>query len=105
LPFYQLGRKAFYKYVVGGYDYLNVEKTMKETFLKVISEDISHHLPFIKVPTVIIWGDKDSLTPIAHGEILSKKVENSKFIIVRGAKHALQIENPEVLAGHIISNL
>lgn len=105
LPFYEFARKIFYKFVVGGYDYLNVKSSMKETFLNIISENVSNNLPFIRVPTIIIWGDKDALTPLRHAEIISKKIENSKLIVVKEAKHALQISSPEILSEKILENL
>lgn len=105
LPFYNLMKKAFYKFIVGGEDYLNVEKTMKETFLKVVSQDISNYLSFIKLPTVIIWGDKDELTPVNQAKIINKKIENSKLIMIKNARHALQIEVPEILSQKILDSV
>lgn len=105
LPFYGFARKVFYKLFVGGNDYMDVKGIMKENFLKIVAEDLSHRLAFIKVPTVIIWGDKDNLTPINHSEIFHKKIENSKLILIPGAPHALQISSPDILAEKILENV
>lgn len=105
VPGYTLARKAFYKFILRKSDYPHVkEGIMKETYIKVVSEDLSWRLPFIKVPTIIMWGDKDTSTPLADAEIINQKIRNSKLIIVPNAKHSLQLEVPEVLAQKIIDN-
>lgn len=105
LPKYDLARKAFYKFILRKTDYLQVEGVMKETYLKVIAEDLSHKINFLKVPVVIIWGDKDTFTPIDQAHFINKKIYNSKLFIIPGANHSLQLEVPETLAVKIVENL
>ena len=105
LPFYPLAKKAFYKWVVGASDYNRVQGVMKQTFLKAINEDLSQKLLFIKVPAVIIWGDKDDTTLVEDAYYINKKVENSKLIIIKGGDHDLEQKMPEILAETLIENL
>ena len=105
IPGYELFRKDFYKFILKRSDYVYVSGVMKETYLKVISEDLSPKLFFIKTPTVIIWGDKDTYTPIEQAYFINKKVENSKLVMIEGAGHAIQINHPEILAEKILENL
>lgn len=104
LPFYEIAKKSFYKFVVGSDDYLKSRGVLRETYLKVISDDLSQHLYFIKTPTVIIWGDQDGATLVEDAYFIHKKIENSKLIIIPEMKHSLQIEAPEMLANKIIEN-
>ena len=76
LPYYGLFRKAIYKFVIRKSDYVYVEGIMKQTYLNIIAEDLSFHLPFIKVPTVIIWGDKDEFTPLEEGRYINSRIKN-----------------------------
>jgi len=105
LPFYVLARKAFYKFIIRKSDYTYTQGTMKETYLKVISEDLSYCLSFIKAPTTIIWGNKDESTPIENAHFINKKIRNSKLIVIPGADHNLNKKVPEILAEKIIENL
>jgi pimeloyl-ACP methyl ester carboxylesterase len=105
LPFYPLFRKAVYKFIVRKSDYVYTEGVMKETYLNVISDDVSYKLGFIKVPTVIIWGDKDQSVPIEDARVINERIKNSKLIIVPGADHLMHKRLPEVLAEKIIENL
>jgi pimeloyl-ACP methyl ester carboxylesterase len=105
LPYYGLFRKAVYKFIIRKSDYVYVQGIMKETYLNVVAEDLTFQLPFIKVPTVIIWGDKDNDTPIEDGRLINEKIKNSKLIVIPGAGHRLAKENPEILSEKIIENL
>jgi pimeloyl-ACP methyl ester carboxylesterase len=105
LPYYSFFRKAIYKFVIRKSDYVYVEGIMKETYLNVVSEDLSFHLPFIKVPTVIIWGEKDEFTPIEDAHLINKQIKNSKLVIIPGAGHDLNRKQPEILAGDVLNNI
>ena len=104
-PFYESFRKFSYKYIIRRSDYLHVSGIMKDIYLKVISDDLSYKLPFLKVPTVILWGPKDDLTPIEHANIIRGKIRDSKLVIIKEADHYLHIKIPEILAEKIIENI
>jgi len=105
LPYYGLFRKAVYKFIIKKSDYVYVEGIMKQTYLNVVAEDVSFQLPFIKVPTIIIWGDKDTDTPIENGRFINEKIKNSKLVIISGAGHGLNIKQPEILAEKVLKNV
>jgi len=105
LPGWQLFKKAFYKFVLRKTDYLQVGGVMKETYLKVISEDLSHKINFLKVPVIIIWGSKDTSTPPEQAHFINKKIYNSTLVMIPGANHSLQIEVSQVLAQHILAHV
>ncbi len=105
LPYYDLFRRGIYKYVIRKSDYPHMKGVMRQTYLKVVSEDLSFRLVFIKIPTIIIWGDKDDSTPLADAEFIKSKIPDAKLFILPGKKHSLQIEAPELLAQKIIENI
>ncbi|OGZ74724.1 MAG: hypothetical protein A3A12_00930 [Candidatus Staskawiczbacteria bacterium RIFCSPLOWO2_01_FULL_43_17b] len=105
LPYYELGRKAFYKFIIRKSDYPNISPSMRQTYLNVISDDLSQGLFFIKVPTIIIWGDKDESTPLEQAKFIQSKISGSQLIIIPGGTHALQLGNPELLAQRIAENI
>ncbi len=105
LPYYQLARKAFYKFIIKKSDYIHFSGIMQEIYLRIISEDLSQRLSFVKIPTIIIWGDADESTPIEQAHFINKKIEKSKLIIIPKENHALQIKVPELLTEKILDNL
>lgn len=103
LPYYAKVRRGFYKFAYKKSDYPYVSGVMKDTYLRVISEDLTTRLPFVKVPTTLIWGDKDEATPLEFGKIIHKGIENSTLTIIPGADHRFQkMEFPEILSTKIL---
>ncbi len=98
LPFYENIRKGFYKYIVRRSDYPYSKGAMKKIYLKIIKRDLSDILPAVATPTVIIWGEKDKITPLNEGVEINRKIKNSKIQIIEGVNHSPNLIVPEKLA-------
>ncbi len=83
-------------------DYMKTQGIMREVFKKVITQDLTAKFSKISVPTLLIWGDKDEMTPIQDAYLTQELIPNSKLEIIPGAKHALNFQAPEVLAQKIV---
>jgi pimeloyl-ACP methyl ester carboxylesterase len=57
--------------------------------------DHSASLPSVPVPTLILVGDADAITPPAAAQGMQKAIPNSKLVTVRGAGHMTPMEQPE----------
>lgn len=76
-------------------DYAQIEShELRETFKNVINEDLRPYLHFIKLPTLVIWGEKDAVTPLIEGKLIAKTISGAKFVIVKNAGHFLFLEKP-----------
>jgi pimeloyl-ACP methyl ester carboxylesterase len=71
-------------------------------WLKVLSVDQDTSLSgklsnFSKLtmPTLLIWGDKDTITPLWQGEKLNKTISNSSLNVLKGLGHIPHIEDPD----------
>lgn len=50
-----------------------------------------------KVPTLIACGDRDLITPVEHSEAMAAALPKSELVIVGGAGHLVQLEQPEAI--------
>lgn len=98
IPFFDLVRKGFYKYIVGARDYEKANGNMKETMKLIIKEDLSNDIEKIAIPTLLIWGSKDRATPLEDGKFINRKIRGSKLEILDGLGHAINLESPARLA-------
>ena len=57
--------------------------------------DRSGELPSIKVPTLILVGEHDAITPPAAAEQMQRAISKSQLAIVQGAGHMTPMEQPE----------
>ena len=71
----------------------------KESYLKTIetSLNVSHEHIFktIKIPTLVIVGELDTLTPPVMAKKIHNQIKNSDFFIINGAGHLTNIEKPD----------
>lgn len=84
----------------------NTEKGICGTLLALAARtDTTASLEKIKVPTLIIVGEEDKLTPPASSEAMKNKIKGSKLQIISGAAHMSNLENPELFNTTIINFL
>ena len=101
--FRPLLRRVIY-FIAGTTDFKRIEtEYLKETFKMVIKEDLKNLLPKINVPTFILWGDKDIVTPLKDAYLMHKKIPNSELEILKDFKHCSYIQFPKITAQKIIS--
>jgi len=74
-------------------DYSTLSGIKKQSFSLVVSQDLSHLLPDINLPTLLLWGGLDRLTPLAHAHIFHQNIKNSKLVISESDNHGLPYRN------------
>ncbi|MFB4165589.1 alpha/beta fold hydrolase [Alteribacillus sp. JSM 102045] len=72
---------------LGSADYKNVSGTMQQTMVKVVNEDLRHHLPHIKAPTLLVWGENDEATPVEDGRLMEEMIPDSGLVVLEKAGH------------------
>lgn len=74
-----------------------------ETNFKIImSQDLSNYPAEITQPTLILWGEKDEITPLEWAKELHEKIKNSTLKIILGARHGLPLRSPGVVADEVL---
>ncbi|MBN1331577.1 alpha/beta hydrolase [Candidatus Dojkabacteria bacterium] len=97
--FYNGIRKNIYYYLIRERDYVDTADK-KEQFVRVTNEDIAESFKRIALPTLIIWGKNDKITPLAMGEKIHSLIPNSKMKIIEG-RHGIPMTKPEEIAEYI----
>lgn len=105
LPFYFLFRKAMYKYVIRTSDYSYQKGIMKDTYLKVIKQDLSPLLSKIKIPTIVLWGKKDDVISVKDAYFIKEHIADSELVIFPEGDHDIERKMPEVLVKNIVNFL
>lgn len=57
--------------------------------------DLTPGLARVAVPTLILYGEEDALTPVAIGREIQAKIAGSEFHAIPAAAHMCNLENPE----------
>lgn len=53
----------------------------------------------IAAPTLILWGDGDTVTPLSDGQTLAESIVGASLTLVPGTGHRPQLEDPVATAG------
>ncbi len=60
---------------------------MRETFVKVVNEDLLPYAAQVKPSTLLFWGDQDMDTPLSQGQLLEKTIPDAGLVVWEGAGH------------------
>ncbi len=83
----------------GSPDYRALTPSMRQTFNRVIRQDLTPCLDRIKAPTLLIWGTADTETPIWMGEEMERRIPDAALIRFDGAGHFAYLDRyPEFKA-------
>jgi abhydrolase domain-containing protein 6 len=77
------------------------EKTMNEIIPDFFS--LEKKLPEIKVPVLILWGDKDRILDISSASVFEKNLKNYKTVIIKDSGHVPMLEKPQETANAYLS--
>ena len=97
-------RNVFYMFLCKR-DYTKTRGVMRETFKKVIEEDLKPELSEIKPKTLLIWGKKDKAVPLADAYLMKENISHSVLEIIPRAFHTPNLEFPEKLSNIILNFL
>lgn len=72
---------------MGSADYAAASPMMRQVMVKVVNEDLEPYLPNIKAPTLLVWGENDTATPISDGEKMEKLIPDAGLVRLAPAGH------------------
>ncbi len=60
----------------------------------VLSDNVEGTLGAIVAPTLIVWGERDMLIPVAIGYALHQAIASSRLVVLPGGGHNIMLEQP-----------
>lgn len=70
-----------------------------------MSDDVRDELRFISVPTLVLVGTQDILTPLPDSEELAELIPGAELSVISGAAHGLMIEAANAFNERVLSFL
>lgn len=71
----------------GSEDYRNAQGVMRETFVKVVNDDVSDILKDVKCSVLLVWGEFDTAAPLWMGQQMEKEMPDAGLAIFEGDDH------------------
>lgn len=96
--------KVWHK-LIGASDYDRAPANMKKTLSNMLESDKKLDLTKVTVPTSILWGEADTVTPPRQAEVMHEKIPHNTLEMFADWTHAPYISHPQELAKAIYKTL
>lgn len=90
--------------LLGARDWGNVPPELKTTLTKILAEpDCREQLSSIEHECLVLWGERDQITPLKSGQVFAAKLPHNQFHTFKTGRHGIhhthRSEIVELLAG------
>jgi len=99
-PIFERSRWLLYR-LLGEYDYYR-SQNLRDTFVQIVTEDVSPNLPFITIPTLIIWGEEDTMVPVSLAKEIQAKIQDSRLVVMKHVGHKAPYAAPDIFAKYVL---
>ena len=89
----------------GSADYKSAPEVLRKTMVNVVNTDLRHLLPSFSCPTILIWGENDTDTPLRDAQTIEKLIPDAGLCVIKGAGHFSFLNNPAQTAAILKSFL
>jgi pimeloyl-ACP methyl ester carboxylesterase len=66
-------------------------------WLPAQQKSLPERLAHLEVPTLVVWGEQDQINKVENGRLLAAAQPSARLVIVPGAGHNVQQDNPQAL--------
>ncbi|MDE5790198.1 MAG: alpha/beta hydrolase [Muribaculaceae bacterium] len=97
---YILGKKRAEKVIdawrgkTGSADYRQSSPMMRAVMSICVNEDLKRFMPSIKAPTLLIWGENDTATPLSDAKKMEKLIPDAGLVSFPDCGHYSFLDNP-----------
>lgn len=78
----------------GSADYRNSSPRMRAIMSRCVNEDLKHVMPSIKAPTLLVWGEDDTATPLSDAITMKRLIPDAGLVSFPGCGHYSFLDNP-----------
>lgn len=78
----------------GSADYNAAPPVLRKTLVSLVNTDLRDIIPNIKCPTLLIWGDNDTATPLIDGKTIASLIPDSGICVLKNTGHFSFCEKP-----------
>lgn len=95
-----LGKEKAEKYIErmraakGSSDYANSSPRMRAIMSRSVNQDLTLRLKDIAAPTLLIWGENDTATPMRDAKLMEKLIPEAGLVSFPGCGHYSFLDNP-----------
>jgi len=89
----------------GSSDYAAASPRMRAIMSRVVNQDLCGVMSLISAPTLLIWGEADTATPLSDAKTMERLIPGAGLVSFPGAGHYSFLERPAQFAAVLTSFL
>ena len=78
----------------GSADYNAAPPVLRKTLVNVVNVDLRELLPNISCPTLLVWGENDTATPLSDAKIIESLIKDAGLCVIKGGGHFSFLDSP-----------
>lgn len=78
----------------GSADYNAAPPVLRQTLVSLVNTDLRDIISEISCPTLLIWGDNDTATPLRDAQTMEKLIPDAGLCVLKGTGHYSFCEKP-----------
>lgn len=87
----------------GSADYRAASPMMRRVMARSVNQDLCDLMPLIKTPTLLMWGENDTATPLADAKKMERLIPGAGLVSFTGCGHYSFLDNPRAF-GMVLDN-
>ncbi len=91
---YRAFKKLHIPVKMGSADYQNADNVKRIMLVQAVNQDLKNEMRKITVPTLLLYGTKDKVTPLSMGYEIKNNIQNSFLIELEDCGHFPYLERP-----------
>lgn len=92
--------RRWYYYVVGAKEFFRAEGAMRETFKRIVQEDLVSAMEAVNIPCLLLWGEYDIIVPVPIAGRMHQVIAGSELIVIPEADHGVPFKQPEIFSSY-----
>ena len=85
----------------GSADYKSSTPKMRQIMSRCVNQDLKKELRLIESPTLLVWGEEDTATPLNDAKTMEKLIPDAGLVSFPGCGHYSFLDNPGGFRGVI----
>lgn len=69
-------------------------RTLTRTLRHILADDVRPLLARVRVPTLLVWGRHDPVTPLDDGELMAREIPDARLVVLDRAAHNPMADRP-----------
>lgn len=89
---YKMLKKCHLPVKMGSTDYRNADNVKRIMLVKAVNKDLTEYMYKITAPTLLIYGEKDDVTPVVMANQIKERIKGASLIVMEECGHFPYLE-------------